>query len=122
VNITEKLSDGAVAQLEDPFFWVCYNDDDTIHSFHALFHNMGACQTGSCHSFSTDGYTWRQSINGAYKYNFSYDDGSTFVVSRSERPHLLFDESGRPTHLVNGVQDLPDDDHTYTHVQPINVW
>ena len=31
------------------------------------------------------------------------NNGSTVVAKRRERPKLLFDESGKPTHLYNGV-------------------
>ena len=41
VNISTPWSDPAnPPKLEDAFFWVRYNDDDSIHSFHAILHNM----------------------------------------------------------------------------------
>lgn len=103
--------------LEDPFLWV----DADSGTFHALFHNMGACATVGCHAFSPDGFVWYLATTGPYTNTVNYVDGSSKTLARRERPHLVFNAAGHPAFLSNGVQDSGNDDHTYTHVHPINV-
>ena len=40
----------------------------------------------------------------AYDSKLRFADGSAIKVGRRERPSLVFDEHGQPTHLITGVQ------------------
>ena len=70
--------------------------------------------------------SWTFSPTKAYDNRIGYEDGSVRLPARRERPHVLFDAAGAPTHLYTAVQDRwPSakalNDHTYTHVQPIRT-
>jgi hypothetical protein len=112
-----KAMNPSYIPLEDPTMWV----DQESQTFHALFHNMGGCSTVGCHAFSQDGMTWFLASSGPYTTEIMYEDGSNVTVARRERPHLIFNKLGQPAFLSNGVQRDWSDDHTFTHVQPINV-
>ena len=78
------------------------------------------------HAFSRDGLVW-SSITRAYNTTVHFADGTPPIsfVSR-ERPKLLLDQQGRPTHLSNAVQPPqagagPDAGVTHTLVVPLNV-
>ena len=49
-----------------------------------------------------------------------YKNGTVAAFNRVERPLLLFDPSGAPTLLINGVQRY-DDDYTFTLVRRIGA-
>jgi hypothetical protein len=70
-------------------------------SLHILYHN-GA---HGLHAFSKDGKAWSKSPTHSHAFELGVDvsDGSRFELSRRERPELLFDSSGRPRWLYNGV-------------------
>ena len=53
------------------------------------------------HAFSRDGFTWSE-WSRCYNTSIALTNGSTVEARRRERPKLLFDERGRPTHLCNG--------------------
>jgi hypothetical protein len=69
------------------------------------------------HAFSRDGYTWSPWTR-CYNTSIALTDGTTLEVRRRERPKLLMDSTGRPTHLYNGVIAPTE---TYTVVAPLNV-
>eukprot|EP01062_Namystynia_karyoxenos_P040429 TRINITY_DN29489_c4_g1_i1.p1 TRINITY_DN29489_c4_g1~~TRINITY_DN29489_c4_g1_i1.p1 ORF type:complete len:443 (+),score=86.05 TRINITY_DN29489_c4_g1_i1:89-1330(+) len=117
---------------EDPFLW-----RDGRGHYHAMFHDeQGATRSNAKgrHAASTDGVNWRYADVNAY-------NGSTWVTApgggsavrevlfgRRERPHLIIDHTGRPTHLINGVQEdaaqtncsrYAQCDRSYTFVQPL---
>ena len=48
-------------------------------------------------------------------------DGRTVEHDRRERPKLLFNKNGRPTHLFNGVFDDTGSGITFTIVAPIKT-
>ena len=110
-------------QLEDAFFWL-HDEGGDHQSFHALFHSMGGCKQVGCHAFSADGYTWRMSssaLPNAYNSSLPMSDGTSKSLVRRERPHLVFNSRGDPAFLSSACQESWDSDHTYTHVQPLNV-
>ena len=43
----------------------------------------------------------------AYTRDIIWEDGSTETLANRERPFLLFDAAGRPTHLVQAVARGP---------------
>lgn len=49
-----------------------------------------------------------------------YSNGTHAPFARVERPVLLFDPSGTPTHLINGVQRYVNDDYTFTLIRRID--
>jgi hypothetical protein len=59
--------------------------------------------TVSGHYFSRDGLSWTASPFEPYGNEVHFTDGSSMLVSTRERPKLIFDLYGEPTHLVNGV-------------------
>ena len=113
---------------EDPTWWF----QSATSSFHALFHGLGACGVGAagvgCHAFSADGVSWTLSSTPAYSLNVAFDDGTNTTFSRRERPQVLLDARGAPTHLVTAVQ-LPAaeqprggrGDASYTLVVPLRT-
>jgi len=74
------------------------------------------------HSFSSDGKTWHYG-GAAYSNNISYTDGSSELLRRRERPHLVFDPTGAMVALTNGVIAWDDagrnGDRSFTLVNPI---
>lgn len=110
-------------QLEDAFFWI-HDEGGDSQSFHALFHSMGGCLEVGCHAFSADGFTWHlssSSLPNAYNSSLLMSDGTWTSLVRRERPHLVFNSKGEPAFLSSACQQSWDSDHTYTHVQPLNV-
>jgi hypothetical protein len=89
---------------EDPFVWM------THRGFHVLYHNAHH----GCHAWSKDFLTWHGTGCGgtnrsadrfdAYNFSVAFEDGHTLQVSRRERPGLLLDKDGAPTHFLSGVQ------------------
>jgi len=110
--------------IEDPFLWHC--TACAVPAFHAIFHDHA---TFGGHGFSRDGIHWTYSPTPPYSSLIPFDDGSAIRMQRRERPHLILDGGGQPTHLVTAVQPPPDDptspppgfrnDRTYTQIQPV---
>lgn len=115
-----------------PRFKDCHIEDGFLYrnrrGWHALFHSDCEGTSGGAaggHGFSVDGVSWTLHPHNAYDNTVVYEDsGPSVKLTRRERPKLIFDaETGRPTHLVNGVS-LPSKDqcdHTFTFVQPIKI-
>lgn len=112
---------------EDPHIW---RDPNRANAFHAVFHNMVGgwhqpeypnIQVGA-HAYSEDGgYTW-VSTGVAFNLTVDYVDGTSTTFIQRERPHVVLDSHGEPTHLVSGVtyslhSSLP----TCTIVQPVGT-
>eukprot|EP01050_Picozoa_sp_SAG11_P006274 SAG11_NODE_480_length_9107_cov_7.433171_2_plen_1065_part_00 len=57
----------------------------------------------SGHLFSEDGLIWNESGVEPYRHTVSFQGGQVQNFSTLERPKLVVDASGRPTHLFNGV-------------------
>ena len=129
---------------EDPMLWLQpppadHLDDDDAQDVasheprtrkpivHAILHDEQGperCTALGKHAFSNDlGATW------TYAADFAYDGavewaaasgGGKTAVYRRERPHMIVDANGQPTHLSNGVQETTDTDRSWTLVQPLN--
>ena len=67
------------------------------------------CQAGhdgsvvSGHLYSEDGFKWYQAKVSPFTNLIELDNGAVQLVSTRERPKLLFNAAGDPTHLSNGV-------------------
>ena len=67
--------------------------DDTRNRFYAVFH---------AHTFigmmtSADGYNWEKAAQFELaKKGIPFDDGSTWMPERMERPFVLTDDDGKP--------------------------
>jgi hypothetical protein len=56
------------------------------------------------HGFSEDGSEWLFNVaDQPYNASITFENGTRQHFSTFERPHLLFNAKGQPTHLVNGV-------------------
>lgn len=88
---------------EDPFLWV-----DGRGHWHVLMHTYSPHQMEdvdyiSGHIYSVDGFEWFTNNVEPYRHEVFFGDGVAQNFSTIERPKLLFDNFGRPTHLFNGV-------------------
>jgi hypothetical protein len=103
---------------------------DVRGHWHALFHFFP--KIGG-HAFSIDGVAWS---NVTYAYNgtiqlapTSPNNNATVECARRERPSLIFDDKGAPTHLVTGCCVAPCNmsqphgpgGYSFTSVQPLNT-
>eukprot|EP00039_Didymoeca_costata_P013901 m.217906 g.217906 ORF g.217906 m.217906 type:complete len:487 (-) comp15894_c1_seq1:75-1535(-) len=106
--------------VEDPFVYV-----DHRGNFHALFHKF-TDESPGCggHAYSRDGFDWTLTDEAAYTTYVVTTDNTTHSFTRRERPHLLFDASGkRPTVLyttltnwsTSGANDGKDKAFTFAH-------
>ena len=90
--------------------------------------------TDGGHAFSRDGREWTYGgvawgdAEHPRKTAVAFDDGTNYTFTRLERPHLIFDAKGAPTHLVNAAQygggkdpgtTGDNGDASYTLVRPI---
>eukprot|EP01065_Artemidia_motanka_P004617 TRINITY_DN121_c0_g1_i3.p1 TRINITY_DN121_c0_g1~~TRINITY_DN121_c0_g1_i3.p1 ORF type:complete len:409 (+),score=155.10 TRINITY_DN121_c0_g1_i3:61-1227(+) len=98
---------------EDPYLYV-----DRRGNWHALSHRYDfrdgypANPNGtdptliSGHIFSTDGRSWTFSDVQPYNNWVDYTDGTRQHFATMERPHLVFNDAGDITHLINGVSPV----------------
>lgn len=120
------FSSEPLAAGEDPFVFT-----DPEGNYHCLFHafdhqgGLGATYFPGSHAYSEDGKVWHYS-GAAYSNIVEYSDGTQGVLTRRERPHLVFStDSGvrRIVALSNGVIEEGDEgangDRSWTLVQPI---
>ena len=97
-------------------------------------HNKSFCTAVGGHAFSENGRDWNISPVIAYTPTQEWEDGSVTTFRARERPHLIFDSEGNPTHFINGVGDpcpgggggntgCPNHggDHTFTLVVPLGT-
>lgn len=97
-------------------------------------HNKTLCTAVGGHAFSENGEDWNISPVIAYTPTQEWEDGSVTTFRARERPHLIFDSEGDPTHIINGVGDpcpggggsntgCPNSggDHTFTLVAPLGT-
>lgn len=99
---------------EDPFVFQLPGQPDTAHIiYHAKDHGF--------HAFGpvNGSAPWQLSPTGSFAFtlNVTMSDGSTLYLQRRERPELLFDSTGKPTALINGV--VAPDGSAYTFMQPV---
>lgn len=101
---------GTPGIFEDGLLWF-----DERGVWRVFFHTYTMdCKDPSCapyaisgHSFSTDGLSWHLASVQPYFNVANVTDGSQIVMSTRERPKLIFDARGRPTHLSNGICPTP---------------
>lgn len=107
------------AWYEDPFIW------HNARGFHLLSHGM--CPTGvlnSKYAFSVDGKTWTLSRKEPYDYVAEWAEGGRELLSRRERPQLVFDSTdGRPLALFTGALPLlaTESGRSFTLMSPIGA-
>ena len=102
--------------VEDMFMWV-----DGRGHYHCVYHQMYSCETCTAHAFSEDGIEWTYTGTAAVALT-EYTDGTKEDYGHSERPHVLFDETGtKLIALTNGVkiQGLSNDDQSFTLLRPL---
>eukprot|EP00039_Didymoeca_costata_P021107 m.343446 g.343446 ORF g.343446 m.343446 type:complete len:381 (-) comp22832_c0_seq1:24-1166(-) len=95
---------------EDPYIWI-----DEMGNWHSLFHasrrgsddtNCEAGHSGSivaAHIFSKDGLVWNQSAPEPFTNVIALEGGKDEIVATRERPKLIFNSKGIPTHLISGI-------------------
>ena len=117
----EVFPDLGNAGTEDQFMYQDYDGN-----YHAYFHNMYGTATDKKwwldatggHAFSRDGLSWTWSPTSAYTKQVQWDDGTSRLMCRRERPALLLDAAWRvPLALFTAVSDC---ERQYLHAQPIN--
>eukprot|EP01065_Artemidia_motanka_P004619 TRINITY_DN121_c0_g1_i5.p1 TRINITY_DN121_c0_g1~~TRINITY_DN121_c0_g1_i5.p1 ORF type:complete len:406 (+),score=117.13 TRINITY_DN121_c0_g1_i5:59-1276(+) len=98
---------------EDPYLYM-----DKRGNWHALAHrydyrdgyppnpNQTEPVLVSGHAFSVDGVNWHFSDVQPYNNWVDYTDGTRRYYATFERPHLVFDDAGELTHLINGVSPV----------------
>ena len=101
---------GLPATYEDAFLWMTPD----LSSWHIIYHVYAVSDTRamcngslvSGHAYSADGVTWKQSPVQPFDNTYTVAaTGATMLVSTRERPKLLFNAAGVPTHLVSAVAD-----------------
>merc|ERR1712216_116039 len=88
---------------EDPHIYM--DKRGNLHMVaHSLCKEWPHCSAVGGHAASADGgATWHYSGEAAYNTTVACEDGSVVTYSRRERPEMLLDEFGEPTHLITGV-------------------
>merc|ERR1711924_549728 len=90
------------------------------------FHS-GKQGSKSCgaHAFSADGVHWTFSKKPSYVTDITTKSGTVVAFKRRERPHLILDEDGQPSHLVtaltNHIGGHRGSDKAFTHVHALNT-
>lgn len=117
--------------FEDPFLYL-----DGRGHFHVLAHawNHSDNNAISGHYYSMDGLSWGVQTQQPFGNTAQLTDGSVLHMKTRERPKLLFNTAGQPSHLFSGVNTNaycqppvpasrckvePGYDWDYTFVQPI---
>ena len=108
---------------EDPFIY--RGPRGTWHMLaHSLCSEWPNCSAVGGHASSLDGKAWHYSGSAAYTTTVQYENGQNITYKRRERPELLLDKHGLPTHLITGVvedTEMPGtmNDRSWTLVQPV---
>lgn len=108
---------------EDPFLW------KTKRGWHAILHSntwsnsrsehFPTAQWAGRYGYSLDGVRWHYSPVAPFTGTVRWTNGSSSEFDRRERPFLLFNERGAPTHLYTGVQRYSHDEYTFSLIQPV---
>jgi len=101
---------GTPGTFEDPYLYI-----DLRGNWHAFFHTYTmSCVDPECnpvaisgHSFSRDGLAWNKSSTQPFFNTANVSDGSVVQMSTRERPKLIFDDAGNPTHLATAACPMP---------------
>ena len=117
VHVTHISASGSPisGNYEDPFFFV-----DPRNMWHIIYHvyRTGGASAHNCtpgedgavvsgHYFSQDGLSWHTSPTMPYINVVDLADGTSQLLTTRERPKMLFNAAGDPTHLSNGVCPSP---------------
>jgi len=110
---------------EDPFIWKNHR------GYHGLFHactwtdsrgvNWPVSEWAGRYAHSQDGLTWTFSPVPAYNGTIAWKNGTTSILSRMERPYLIFDQKGNPINLFNGVQRYDWDQYTFNLMHKVRT-
>lgn len=92
--------------VEDPYLW------RSGRGYEMIAKDMNGALSGMHHALvhlhSVDGSNWRPADPVVISdRSLRWPDGQTEVLGSLERPSLLFDAAGQPTHLVAGGADGP---------------
>eukprot|EP00937_MAST-01D_sp_MAST-1D-sp2_P001555 g1555.t1 len=140
-------------RAEDPFIYKGRAGYHMLaHDMQRGVEGMGPCRMNAkadcsgqvgLHAFApdirADGGGWRVSPRlddnatsvaqpSAYSTNVTFSDGTTFAFFRRERPELLTNADGDPTHLITGIEYFADNagaannhQYSFTIVQEVNL-
>jgi hypothetical protein len=90
-----------------------------MHAYNSSSGHKTALTAG--HYYSLDLVTWHASPIAPYTTTVHHTGGSSVTYNSLERPKLLFDRTGEPTHLVNGARLPLTPDWTQTIIQPLRL-
>jgi hypothetical protein len=84
---------------EDPFVWTNARGDR-----HVIWHDVSGRSNGG-HAFAqaSSPTSWTVTTHELYNGSITFPNGTTAVANDRERPKLLFDASGTPLALFNGL-------------------
>lgn len=111
---------------EDPFLW-----RDKRGHWHILVHYMIDIEERNEKGPNVGAHLYARNLTGPWTFNkqtlaynttVNYDDGTSTVLYRRERPKLYFDLNDpemTPLYLLNGVQENNSGGRSYTLIQPI---
>ena len=109
------LCGGAGCDIEDAFAW----RDGAV--FHMLFKDQTGAfageADGGARATSRDGLAW--ALAGKAYSRSTRLGGRAVDLTFRERSQLLFDASGRPTHLFNAVLEGAKGEHTWNAATPL---
>jgi len=113
INETQ-WADGRYLKVEDAYLWQGHR------GWHLLAHRydyrdgyppnpdqtMPVLVAG--HAFSEDLFTWHLSLEPPFDNHLTFANGTVQHFATMERPHLIFNDAGNPTHTVHGVSPVWD--------------
>lgn len=103
---------GSTRGTEDNFYW-----QDSHGNHHVLYHWLAGRSWCGGHSWSPDGLRW-SNVSKSYNGSVLLSAGAGHLACNRQRPKLLIDNEGTPTHLYSGCGTRGG---TYTVVAPLNV-
>lgn len=103
---------GSTRGTEDNFYW-----QDPQGNHHVLYHWLSGHSWSGGHAWSLDGFRW-SNVSKSYNGSIVLSNGAGKLSCNRQRPKLLFDDAGTPTHLYSGCGTRQG---TYTVVVPLNI-
>jgi hypothetical protein len=95
-------SNGVKGSYEDGFLY-----RDLLGNYHIIYHVYDLSQqngaTVSGHAYSADLINWTQQTVQPFPNWYMREDGTNVTVGTRERPKMVFDAQGNPTHLFSAV-------------------